>query len=74
MGKQNDEALRLDERNHVELPLLNQLRGLGWTIIDAKDSDSPPLPGRSSSAQVVLEPIIRDRLLALNDWLEPAPA
>lgn len=71
MGKQNDEALRLDERNHVELPLLNQLRGLGWTIIDAKDSDSPPLPARSSSAQVVLEPILRDRLLALNDWLEP---
>ncbi len=26
--------LALDERNHVEKPLLDQLRGLGWEIID----------------------------------------
>ena len=71
MGKKQDEALRLDEREHVELPLLEQLRGLGWTIIDLKDPAAPPLPARVSGAAVVLEPILRERLQALNDWLEP---
>jgi type I restriction enzyme R subunit len=26
--------IRLDERNHVEKPLLDQLEGLGWEIIN----------------------------------------
>lgn len=26
--------LRLDKRNHVERPLLDQLDGLGWEVID----------------------------------------
>ena len=26
--------IKLDERNHVEKPLLDQLGGLGWEIID----------------------------------------
>ena len=26
--------IKLDERNHVEKPLLDQLKGLGWEIID----------------------------------------
>ena len=26
--------LKLDERNHVEKPLLDQLAGLGWEVID----------------------------------------
>ena len=29
--------LRLDERNHVEKPLLDQLAGLGWEVIDLTD-------------------------------------
>ena len=29
--------LRLDERNHVEEPLLDQLVGLGWQVIDLTD-------------------------------------
>ena len=28
------QALRLDERAHVEKPLLDQLAGLGWEILD----------------------------------------
>ncbi|MFO7970472.1 MAG: hypothetical protein R6U40_01835 [Desulfobacterales bacterium] len=31
--KQSDQY-KLDERNHVEKPLLDQLAGLGWEIID----------------------------------------
>ncbi|MFZ3138217.1 MAG: hypothetical protein WA126_12605 [Thermodesulfovibrionales bacterium] len=26
--------IKLDERNHVEEPLLDQLAGLGWEILD----------------------------------------
>ena len=28
------QQLRLDERNHVEKPFLDQLHGLAWEIID----------------------------------------
>ena len=36
MGTESTTAkqLRLDERNHVEKPLLDQLAGLGWEVID----------------------------------------
>ena len=27
-------TIKLDERNHVEKPFLDQLHGLGWEIID----------------------------------------
>jgi type I restriction enzyme, R subunit len=36
--------IRLDERNHVEKPLLDQLAGLGWEVIDL---DSKQHPGDS---------------------------
>ena len=29
--------VKLDERNHVERPLLDQLAGLGWEVIDLAD-------------------------------------
>ncbi len=35
--------IRLDERNHVEKPLLDQLDGLGWDVIDL--TDTPQKPG-----------------------------
>ncbi len=31
---QPDKHHKLDERNHVELPLLAQLEGLGWEVLD----------------------------------------
>ena len=34
---QSREPFRIDERNHVEKPLLNQLAGLGWGVIDLTD-------------------------------------
>ena len=33
--------LRLDERNHVEKPLLDQLAGLSWEIIDLDSKQHP---------------------------------
>ena len=33
--------IKLDERNHVERPLLDQLAGLGWEVIDLDSSQTP---------------------------------
>jgi type I restriction enzyme, R subunit len=42
----NAKEIKLDERNHVEKPLLDQLIGLGWQVIDL---DSKQTPGDSSA-------------------------
>ena len=34
--------IKLDEPNHVEIPLLDQPRGLDWEIIDLDRTQSPP--------------------------------
>lgn len=34
MNKLSQQQIKLDERNHVELPLLDQLKGLGWEVLD----------------------------------------
>ena len=34
--------IKLDERNHVEKPLLDQLEGLGWEVIDLTDKKQTP--------------------------------
>ena len=41
---QPDKHHKLDERNHMELPLLEQLDGLGWEVLDltAKKQQPPP--------------------------------
>jgi type I restriction enzyme R subunit len=33
--------IKLDERNHVEKSLLDQLDGLGWEIIDLDNKQHP---------------------------------
>lgn len=33
------QQIKLDERNHVEKPLLDQLTGLGWEVIDLGNRD-----------------------------------
>ena len=35
-------SLRMDERNHVEKPLPEQLRGPGWEIIDLTEAKQKP--------------------------------
>jgi type I restriction enzyme, R subunit len=64
------EQLRLDERNHVEKPLLAQLAGLDWTIIDLDDKQRPADSNRESFTEVVMPPVLRERLKAINPWLE----
>ena len=62
--------LRLDERNHVEKPLLDQLHGLGWEIKDLDSKQHPTDTGRESFTQVVLLSVLRLQLKVINDWLE----
>ncbi len=65
------QPLRMDERNHVEKPLLEQLHGLGWEIIDLTDEKQKPgNTFRESFTQVVMLPVLRERLTVINPWLE----
>lgn len=61
--------IKLDERNHVEKPFLDQLAGLGWTILDLEKDQKPADTGRSSFTEVVLEPHLRTQLKVINPWL-----
>jgi type I restriction enzyme R subunit len=63
--------IRIDERNHVEKPLLDQLAGLGWEVIDL--TDKKEMTGdtyRDSFTEVVMLPLLHERLKIINPWLE----
>ena len=62
--------LKLDERNHVEKPLLAQLERLNWKIIDLDSKQTPKDTGRESFAEVVMLPVLRTQLKVMNQWLE----
>ncbi|MXW52059.1 type I restriction endonuclease subunit R [Candidatus Saccharibacteria bacterium] len=63
--------IKLDERNHVEKPLLDQLAGLGWEVIDLTDmKQNPADTHRESFTEVVMTPVLRERLKVMNPWLE----
>lgn len=49
----------------VERPLIEQLQGLGWTYIEGS-LDDPGVTHRERFAQVVLEPLLRERIAAIN--------
>ena len=67
---QSREPFRLDERNHIERPLLNQLAGLGWEVIDLTDiKQTPADTHRESFTDVVMPLVLRDRRKVIN-WLE----
>ena len=64
-------SLRMDERNHVEKPLLEQLHGLGWEIIDLTDAQQKPGDTfRENFTEVVMLPVLREQLTVINPWLE----
>ena len=65
------QELRIDERNHVEKPLLKQLDGLGWDVIDlTRMHQQPGDTFRGTFSEVALLPLLREQLKAINDWLE----
>lgn len=67
---QSRRALLFNERNHVEKPLLDQLAGLGWEIIDLDNKQTPADTHRESFTEVVMLPVLRERLKVINPWLE----
>ena len=68
------EELKIDERNIVELPFMEQLRLLGWNdgkcqVIELPMQQSSQDSFRKSFSEVVLEPKLRDALKAINPFL-----
>ena len=71
MRKNRPKHIKLDERNHVEKPLLDQLDGLGWEIIDLTDKNQKAGDTfRESFTEVVMLPVLWDQLKVINSWLE----
>ncbi len=68
--KQTPQHIKLDEHNHVEKPLLDQLHVLGWEIIDLDNKQHPADSYRESFTEVVMLPVLREQLTAINPWLE----
>ena len=66
----NPEHIKLDERNHVEKPLLDQLHGLNWEILDLDRQQQPQDSYRADFTEVVMLPILREQLKVINPWLE----
>lgn len=67
--------IRIDERNHVEKPLLDQLAGLNWEIIDLtkdvlKRDQRPADSHRESFTEVVMLSVLHERINVINPWLE----
>ncbi|WP_243141157.1 type I restriction endonuclease subunit R [Alkaliphilus pronyensis] len=64
------EHIKMDERNHVEKPFLDQLHVLGWEIIDLDAKQHPEDSHRSSFTDVVMEPVLRAQIKEINPWIE----
>jgi type I restriction enzyme R subunit len=62
--------LKRSERNYVEKPLLDQLDKLGWEIIDLDRDQKPHHSQRQTFTEVVLYPVLRQKLKDINPWLE----
>jgi type I restriction enzyme R subunit len=63
--------IKLDERNHVEKPLLDQLQDLGWEVLDLDNKQQPADSFRASFTEVAMLPVLREQLTRVNDWMEP---
>jgi len=62
--------IKIDERNHVEKPLLDQLSQLGWEVIDLEAKQEPKQSLRDSFTEVVMGSVLSDQLKVINPWLE----
>jgi type I restriction enzyme R subunit len=62
--------IKLDERNHVERPFLDQLEGLRWKVIDCDTKQLPSHSFRENFTEVVMLPVLREQLKVINPWLQ----
>jgi len=61
--------IKLVESNHVEKPLLDQLAGLGWEILDLDNKQRPGDTFRATFTEVVLLPVLREQFKSINHWM-----
>jgi type I restriction enzyme R subunit len=54
---QTAREIKLDERNHVEKPLLDQLAGLQWELVDRDSKQQPSDTLRENFTEVVMPPV-----------------
>jgi type I restriction enzyme R subunit len=72
--KETPEHIKLDERDHVELPFLEQLGGLDWRTLDLTEAvlghkQTPADTGRESFSDVIMPRVLRRQLKVINPWL-----
>ncbi len=70
MNKLSQHQIKLDERNHVELPLLAQLKSLDWEVLDLPAQQTPMESHRSSLTEVLMQPVLRAQLKVIQPWLQ----
>jgi len=71
MTRENTPAhIRIDERQHVEKPLLDQLAGLGWEVLDLDAKQRPTDSHRTNFIEVVMGSVLREQLKEIQPWLE----
>nr|WP_319776875.1 type I restriction endonuclease [uncultured Sphaerochaeta sp.] len=69
--KKISDHIKLDERNYVEKPLLDQLSDLGWEILDMTDEKQTPANTfRENFTEVVMLKILQEQVKVINPWLE----
>lgn len=71
MSRENTPAhIRIDERQHVEKPLLDQLAELGWEVLDLDAKQRPTDSHRTNFTEVVMGSVLREQLKEIQPWLE----
>ncbi len=70
------QTLKINEKNFVEDPFLNELEKIGWKVIRletdsrTKERQIPSSSFRTSFNEVILVPKLQDALFKINPWLE----
>ena len=67
-------TLKLDEYSHVEKPLLEQLKELGWNkgnneVLELEMQQTPQQTYRTSFSEVIMQPKLRKALKQINPFL-----
>ena len=62
--------IKIDEKRHVEEPLLEQLTELGWDVRRAPDKQVPSDTQRESFTEVLLLVELKKSLKKINPWIE----
>ncbi len=61
------QCIKLDQRGHMEKPLLDHLSGLDREVIDLTEKkQTPDAAHREGSTVVVILPVARERLKGIN--------